>query len=81
MNATDNLSMSQIELYIDRASYFQEEGDIELCEFFKTQALELTDQLDNGELLTLTYHRQLSDSFGVEFEITHGDPELKFGGI
>ena len=79
MNATDNLSLAQIELYVDRASFYQEEGDIELYEFFKAQALELTDELDNGELLTLTYHRHLSESFGVVFEIEHNDPELMFG--
>jgi hypothetical protein len=29
----------------------------------------------------MKYHRYTSDSFGVAFEITHGDNELMFGGV
>jgi hypothetical protein len=29
----------------------------------------------------MTYHRYTSDSFGVDFELTHGDEELMFGGV
>lgn len=36
---------------------------------------------DGEELFVMKYHRYISDSFGVAFEIDHGDPELMFGGV
>ena len=36
---------------------------------------------EDDEIFFMTYYRYLSDSFGVEFEIEHGDEELMFGGL
>ena len=43
---------------------------------------DLTHTLDNDdEVLAMAYHRTLSDSQGMVFEVEHGDPELMFGGM
>ena len=55
---------------------------LELAEFFRGQAEELAHNLDSdSETLTMTYHRYLSESYGVVFEQDHGDEELMFGGV
>ena len=77
-----DLSITQIEYYMDRYEHFADLGDSELAEFFRSQAEELAHSLDSDDdTLTMTYHRYLSDSFGVVFEQDHGDPELYFGGV
>ena len=77
-----DLSIAQIEYYMDRCAQLLDQGDAELAEFFRGQAEELAHTLDSdSETLTMTYHRYLSDSFGVVFEQDHGDPELYFGGV
>lgn len=80
--AITDLSLTQIEYYMDRYEHFHDLGDAELAEFFRGQAETLGHTMDSGsEILTLTYHRWLSDSYGVVFEQDHGDEELMFGGI
>lgn len=82
MDSTDNLILDQLEYYTDRISYFtNEEPDAELVEFFRSQAQSLLEVEDSLELMTLTYHRRMSITLGVEFELNHGDPELYFGGL
>lgn len=82
MNATDNLIMGQLEFYADRVAHFtNDEPNAELADFFRAQAQALLEVEDSLEIMTLTYHRVMSDSYGVEFEIQHGDPELMFGGF
>ena len=82
MNPTDNLILGQLEFYADRVAYFTKtEPNKELAKFFSDQANQLLQIEDDLELMTLTYHRAMSDSCGVEFEINHGDPELMFGGL
>ena len=77
-----DLGIAQIEYYMDRASVLLDQGDTELAEFFRAQAEELAHTLDGGDdTLTMTYHRYLSESFGVVFEQDHGDEELMFGGL
>ena len=34
---------------------------------------------DEDEILAMTYHRELSKSYGTVFENEHKDPELMFG--
>ncbi len=82
MNQTDTLILQQLEYYSERVVYFTNEvPDVELCEFFRAQAQTLLEVEDTLEVMTLTYYRIMSDSLGVEFELSHGDPELYFGGI
>ena len=77
-----DLSIAQIEYYMDRYEQLLDQGDTDLAEFFRVQAEELAHTLDSdSEVLTMTYHRYLSESFGLVFEEDHGDPELKFGGV
>ena len=81
MNATDNLIMGQLEFYANRVAHFTESGDLDLAVFFRAQAQSLLEVEDELEIMTLTYHRAMSESGGVEFEMDHGDPELMFGGL
>ena len=77
-----DLSIAQIEYYMDRYEQLLDQGDAELAEFFRCQAEELAHTLDSdSEVLTMTYHRYLSESYGVVFEQDHGDEELMFGGV
>ena len=77
-----DLSITQIEYYMDRYEQLLDQGDAELAEFFRSQAEELAHTLDSeSEVLTMTYHRYLSESYGVVFEQDHGDEELMFGGV
>ena len=76
-----DLSITQIEYYMDRYEQLISEGDHELAEFFRVQAEELAHSLDSEDTLTMTYHRYLSESYGVVFEQDHGDEELMFGGV
>ena len=77
-----DLSIAQIEYYMDRYEQLLDQGDAELAEFFRGQAEELAHTLDSdSEVLTMTYHRYLSESYGVVFEQDHGDEELMFGGV
>ena len=78
----DDLSIAQIEYYMDRYEQLLDLGDTELAEFFRSQAEELAHNLDSDSVtLTMTYHRYLSESYGVVFEQDHGDEELMFGGV
>jgi hypothetical protein len=81
MNATDNLIMGQLEFYANRVAHFTEAGDLDLADFFRAQAQSLLEVEDELEIMTLTYHRHMSETLGVEFEMEHGDPELMFGGL
>ena len=81
MDDINNLAKAQIELYVDLVAFHQEAGDADLHEFFQAQVEELASKMDEAELMTLTYHRHLSESFGVVFELEHNDPELIFGGV
>ena len=76
-----DLGIAQIEYYMDRASELLDQGNADLADFFQSQAQELANSLDTEETLTMTYHRYLSESFGVVFEQDHGDEELQFGGV
>lgn len=81
MNPTDNLILGQLELYADRILHFTQTGDEDMVAFFRDQAQTLLEVEDSLEIMVLTYHRHMSDSLGVVFEIEHGDPELMFGGL
>ena len=82
MTETDNLAIARIEHLVDRANHFAKAGDSDMREFFlaeaKIQAM-VMDGADN--VFKMTYHRYSSDSFGVDFELQHGDEELMFGGV
>ena len=82
MTELENLIADQLELYAERILYFTNvDPNPELAEFFSNQAQDLLDHEEEDEFQILTYHRHLSDSYGVVFEQAHGDPELMFGGV
>jgi len=82
MTELENLIADQLELYADRILYFTNiEPNAELAEFFSNQAQDLLDHEESDEFMVNTYHRHLSESYGVVFEQAHGDPELMFGGV
>ena len=82
MTETDNLAIDRIEHLVDRANHFAKLGDNSTREFFLAEARILAMVMDGAEdVFKMTYHRYTSDSFGVDFELTHGDEELMFGGV
>jgi len=77
------LACERIECLTDQAAAHQNAGselDKIVC---MAEARELAEVLDSNDdqVLYMTYHRYLSENWGVEFEIDHGDEELMFGGI
>jgi hypothetical protein len=83
MNPTLNLALDRIEYLVHRAKYMKKRGEVSLSEFLLEEAKLLAASMDNEdeELFVMKYYRYSSDSFGIDFEITHGDPELMFGGV
>lgn len=82
MTEADNLAMGRIEHLCVRAAVLSKEGKTLNRELLLQEARALARHIDDGEkLFVMRYHRYLSDSFGVAFEIDHGDPELMFGGV
>lgn len=82
MTETDNLAIDRIEHLVERAAFYAREGDESLKEFFIAEAKILSMVMDGADdIFRMKYHRYASDSFGTDFEITHGDPELMFGGV
>lgn len=74
--------LEQLVYLTERAIHHEKLGDKNLKEFFLAEAKILAMVLDGADdLAVMTYHRYLSDSFGVTFEQQHGDPELIFGGV
>lgn len=74
--------MDRIGHLVARAQYWEKQGDKTLAEFFYAEGQILAMVMDGADdVFIMGYHRYASDSFGVEFEITHGDPELMFGGV
>jgi hypothetical protein len=82
MTETDNLSIAHIEHLVERAAFHARDGDESLKEFFLAEAKILSMVMDGPDgLFQMRYHRYISDSFGVVFELDHCDPELMFGGV
>lgn len=82
MIQTFNLAMDRIEHLIDMAKDHSERGDNDTKEFLLAEAKILAMVMDGADdVFQMKYHRYASDSFGVDFEITHGDPDLMFGGV
>lgn len=82
MNPTLNLVLDRIECLVRRAKHLKKHGEESLSEFLLEEARSLASSVDGGEeLFVMKYHRYCSDSFGLDFEIVHGDPELMFGGV
>lgn len=82
MTEADNLAIDRIERLVERAVYHAGLGDRATEEFLLAEAKILAMAMDGADdVLQMRYHRYASDSFGVEFEVTHGDPELMFGGV
>ena len=81
MTQVELLIQQQLEFYAKKA----EETEGTESEFWVQQGFDLlrdykAETEDEG-LFTCTYFRYESESFGVTFEVEHGDPELMFGGI
>ncbi len=82
MNPALNLALDRIDHFVNRAKFLKKCGEESLSDLLFDEARSLALSMDNDEeqLFFMKYHRYSSDSFGVDFEITHGDPELMFGG-
>ena len=82
MTEADNLAIDRIERLVERAAHHAKLGDEAASEFLLVEAKIQAMAMDGADdMLQMRYHRYASDSFGVEFEVTHGDPELMFGGV
>ena len=66
--------------YVDRIASLDENEDQITRGILMAEMKSLAQALDNDEeILAMTYHRHLSESNGLVFEIEHGDSELCFG--
>ena len=75
------LASTQIIDMVDQLAILQDSGDRVSMAILHDEIKSLTHALDTDEeILVMTYHRMLSSSQGLVFEIEHGDPELQFGG-
>lgn len=82
MHPTHNLAIDRIERLVEMAAIHDKNGDESTKEFLLAEAKILATVMDGADdVIHMTYYRNLSDSYGVDFEITHGDPELMFGGV
>ncbi len=74
------LASERIINYVDRLSTLEGGKDYITQGILLSEIRSLSDALNNDdEILAMTYHRHLSESFGMVFEYEHGDPELMFG--
>ena len=74
------LASTRIIDMVDQLSVLQDSGDKVSMAILHEEIKSLTSALDaDDEILAMTYHRHLSESFGMVFEVEHGDPELMFG--
>ena len=79
-NELSELASTRIIDMVDQLSVLQESGDKVSMAILHEEIKSLTHALDaDDEVLAMTYHRHLSESFGMVFEVEHGDPELMFG--
>lgn len=83
MNPALNLALEHIEHLVNRAKLLKRSGEEDLSDLLLEEARLLASSMDNDDdsLFVMKYYRYSSDSFGLDFEITHGDPELMFGGV
>ena len=67
----------------DQLQFHLKNGDEVNAAIVLSDIKELAHHMDDEEydFFFQTYHRHMSDSQGVDFEIIHGDTELMFGGI
>ena len=74
------LASTRIIDMVDQLSALQDSGDEVSMAVLHSELKSLTSALDTDEeILAMTYHRHLSESLGLVFEIEHCDPELMFG--
>ena len=82
MNQSENHVLERIELLVEKAAHHSLQGEGDISDLLLVEARDLAEVMDvSRDLFFVTYHRHVSDSFGVDFEILHGDPELMFGGV
>ena len=75
-----DLASNRVIDLIDQLTVLQKSGDRVNMAVVHDEIKSLTSAMDTDEeILTMTYHRHLSESFGAVFEVEHGDPELMFG--
>jgi hypothetical protein len=77
-----DLATNRIEHLVERAVYHANLDDDLTKELLLVEAKIQATAMDGAEdLVFMRYHRYASDSFGVVFELNHGDAELMFGGV
>jgi hypothetical protein len=82
MTNIENLAMERIEQLVEMAAHHTLKGNEELSDLLLLEASDLALIMDGeSRLFCMKYHRYVSDSFGVVFELEHGDTELMFGGV
>lgn len=82
-NTLASLGSDRIISLVDQYVYHIEAGNEVNASLIKAEIRDLASHLDNDDyqFFWQSYFRNLSSDYGVSFEITHGDPELMFGGI
>ena len=78
----EELACDRLVELVDQAAWHNNHDNELYRDLCLAEAEELKDAMSKDEdVLYMTYHRYMSDSFGVEFELAHGDEELMFGGV
>lgn len=82
MNPVHTLVFDRIQSLVSRARLLERGGNDSTACFLLEEAKQLAQSVDDEAIImVMPYHRYFSDSFGVVFEVAHGDPELMFGGV
>ena len=78
----EELACDRLVELVDQAAWHNNHDNELYRDLCLAEASELKEAMSkDDDVLYMTYHRYMSESFGVEFEQDHGDPELMFGGV
>ena len=83
MNNLTELAQDFVEQCASQVKELVSQGREDDAAIAMRRGLDVANSLDEEgtETLYVTYWRYESESYGVAFEIEHGDPELMFGGV
>ncbi len=78
-DALSELASDRMIGYVDRLASLEGDRVTQAILLAEIQDLAHVMDSDDEEVLAMTYHRELSESYGLVFEHEHQDPELMFG--
>ena len=78
-DALSELASTRMIDYVERLSSLKGDRITQAILMAEIQDLAHVMDSDDDEILAMTYYRELSESYGLVFELEHQDPELMFG--